>query len=338
MKHRCLLIIFSVLFLFSACSPSRTERVVIYTSVDQVFSEPVLKEFTRQTGIQVLPVFDVEAAKTTGLVNRLIAEAKNPQADVFWSSEFAQMMLLKEKGILAPASPVQAAAIPAAYRDPQNLWFGFAGRARVILVNTEFVQADQYPRTYADLLDPRFPAEKIGIANPLFGTTSNEAAALYAHLGAEAARDFYTRLKARGVQVLDGNSVVRDQVVSGQIWYGLTDTDDACVAVARGAPVRLVFPEQAAARPGTLVIPNTVGLVKGGPNPGPAARLLDYLLSPAVEQALAGADFTHIPILSRAAGAGCLGQQEIRRLDLGLEEIYRWLEPAQADMREIFLR
>jgi len=337
--HTCRSFIFLALaLLVCACAPSSPNRVVIYTSVDQVFAEPVLKDFERQTGIQILPVYDVEAAKTTGLVNRLIAEADNPQADVFWSSEFAQMLLLKEKGVLEASKPANAAAIPAAMRDPQGLWYGFAGRARVLLVNTQRVAQGQYPTTYAGLLDSRFPADKIGIANPLFGTTSNEAAALYAKLGQDSARDFYQRLRQRGVQVLDGNSVVRDQVASGQIWYGLTDTDDACGALDKGAPVRLVFLEQGAGQPGALVIPNTVGRVKGGPNPQTAARLIDYLLSAAVEEKLAGAGFTHIPILSRAAPGGCLGGQSIRPLDLELDIIYNWLQPAQNDLKTIFLQ
>jgi hypothetical protein len=49
-------------------------EIVVYTSLDQVFSEPILKDFERQTGIQVKPVYDVEATKSTGMVNRLIAE------------------------------------------------------------------------------------------------------------------------------------------------------------------------------------------------------------------------------------------------------------------------
>lgn len=54
--------------------------VVVYTSVDQPFSEPILEQFEKTRGIRVLPVYDVEAAKTTGLVNRIIAEKNHPQA------------------------------------------------------------------------------------------------------------------------------------------------------------------------------------------------------------------------------------------------------------------
>ena len=59
------------------------QQVVVYTSLDKVFSQPVLEAFEKQTGIKVLAVYDSEATKTTGLVNRLIAEKDNARADVF---------------------------------------------------------------------------------------------------------------------------------------------------------------------------------------------------------------------------------------------------------------
>jgi hypothetical protein len=87
-------------------------------------------EAAAKTGIKVNAVYDVEAAKTTGLVNRLIAEASNPQADVFWNGEFAQTILLKEKGILAPYESPSAADIPSQFRDRDNCWTGEgAGRS-----------------------------------------------------------------------------------------------------------------------------------------------------------------------------------------------------------------
>ena len=133
-------IIVTSLTMLSGCSENSSQRqVIVYTSVDQVFSEPILKEFERQTGIKVLPVYDVEAAKTTGLVNRLIAESARPKADVFWSNEYAQMIILKEKGVLATYNSASAEDIPEQYRDLEYYWTGFAGRARVIIVNTELV-------------------------------------------------------------------------------------------------------------------------------------------------------------------------------------------------------
>src|SRR5207237_7992996 len=68
----------------STCGRGGPE-VVAYTSVDQVFSEPVFRECERQAGLAVRAVFDTEETKSTGHVNRLIAEAASPQADVCWS-------------------------------------------------------------------------------------------------------------------------------------------------------------------------------------------------------------------------------------------------------------
>ncbi|MDR0851133.1 MAG: hypothetical protein LBN36_01425, partial [Clostridiales Family XIII bacterium] len=90
----------ALLLAFSACgaSPdaegSKTEAdrgtLVVYTAVDQIFSEPVLKDFEAQTGIKVEAVYDMEANKTTGLVNRILAEKEHPVCDVFWNNEFVQ--------------------------------------------------------------------------------------------------------------------------------------------------------------------------------------------------------------------------------------------------------
>ena len=71
---------------------SANERAVtIYVSTDRVFSEPVLREYERRSGVKVSAVYDTEETKSTGLANRLLAEKNRPQADVFWStSRFAR--------------------------------------------------------------------------------------------------------------------------------------------------------------------------------------------------------------------------------------------------------
>jgi iron(III) transport system substrate-binding protein len=220
------------------------KTVVVYTSVDQVYSEPVFRDFENQTGITVLPVYDVEATKTTGLVNRLIAERNRPQADVFWSGEFGQTLLLKNESILAAYSSPSATDLPRQFRDPEDYWTGFGGRARVFIVNMDKLTPDQYPHSVNDMLDSRYPVNTVGIAYPMFGTAATHAAALYSYLGSEKARDFFSTMSERQVRVVDGNSVVRDLVADGQLAFGLTDTDDACGAVEMGKPVVIIVPDQ----------------------------------------------------------------------------------------------
>ena len=62
----CILSVFCAAIWLSSCAaPRNAQEVVIYASVDQVYAEPVLEQFEKQTGIKALAAYDVEAAKTT---------------------------------------------------------------------------------------------------------------------------------------------------------------------------------------------------------------------------------------------------------------------------------
>src|SRR2546428_13643700 len=118
-----------------SCKATSSRTVVVYVSEDQVFSEPILKDFERETGITVKPVFDTEEAKSTGVMNRLLAEKNNPQADVYWANEPIRAEVLKQKGVAAPYRSPNAESIPTSFRDPEGNWTGFSARARVLLVH-----------------------------------------------------------------------------------------------------------------------------------------------------------------------------------------------------------
>ncbi|MCX7019422.1 MAG: extracellular solute-binding protein [bacterium] len=310
-------------------------EVVVYTSVDQVYSEPILKEYEKKSGVRVRTVYDVEAAKTTGLVTRLQAEKGRPQADVFWNGEFAQTLGLKEKGILAPYHSPVAADIPATFKDPEGFWTGVGGRARVFIVNTTLLKPSEYPSSLEDLLSSRWPADKIGVAHPLFGTMATHAAALYATIGPELAGAFFTALRERGVRVVDGNSVVRDMVVSGQLAFGLTDTDDAAGAIRRGAPVCIVAPDQKTS--GTLVIPGAVAMIAGAPHAAEARAMVDYLVSAETEMALVQSGFYQIPVRP-GAKASDPAFANIRPLPVSLKEVHDQMPRSASELREIFVR
>ncbi len=335
-----LLLVTCLAVITTGCRPDNADAntVVVYTSVDQHHAEPVLNAFQQKTGIEVKAVYDVEAAKTTGLVNRLIAEAANPRADVFWNSEFAQTILLKEKGILAPYDSPSAAEIPSQFRDPDNFWTGTSGRARVFIINTDLVEPAEYPHALADFLDPAQPADKIAVALPLFGTSATHAAALYAALGPVEAREFFKSMMDRGVRIESGNSIVRDLVASGDLVWGLTDTDDAAGAIERGAPVDVVFPEQGDDGIGTLLIPTTVGLVKYGPHPDAGKLLVDFLLSTETERMLIESGWSHIPLRECGIKPEFINVENVKLMDVNLSEVYNYIEQAKNELREVFVK
>jgi len=86
-----------VLEVLADCSTAVKRRaVVVFTEVDLPFAKPIFNRFTQETGIQLRAVYDVKAAKATGLVNRLIAEKKRPQADVLWKNEIFLTFRIQE--------------------------------------------------------------------------------------------------------------------------------------------------------------------------------------------------------------------------------------------------
>jgi iron(III) transport system substrate-binding protein len=278
----------------AGCRPSQPE-VVVYAALDAEFSAPLLERFTQRSGIRVRTKFDTESTKTVGLAQAIIAESRRPRCDVFWNNEILNTLRLAHRGLLeAYPSPV-ARTYPQAYRDPQGRWHGFAARARILAVNTNLVPAEQMPRSVFDLADPKWRG-RVGMAKPLFGTTATHAACLFAVLGERRAREFFRQLKANDVQVLSGNRQVAAAVAAGELAFGLTDTDDAIVEIERGAPITIVYPDRADHELGTLFIPNTLAIVKNGPHPAAARRLIDFLLSPEVETALAQGPSAQIPL------------------------------------------
>jgi iron(III) transport system substrate-binding protein len=274
-------------------SSSAARQVTVYVSTDRVFSEPVLREYEKRSGVTVNPVYDTEETKSTGLANRLLAEKARPQADVFWSNEPVRTLVLKSRDVLAPYKSPGAAGIPSALVDPDGYWTGFSARIRVIAYNTALVKPEEAPRSVFDLADPRWHGQ-VAIADPRFGSTSFHVAALYAIAGDEKMDDFFRRLKANGVRVVDGNSVVRDLVARGEVKVGLTDTDDVNVAVEGGLPIAMMLPDREGL--GVPVMPNMVSLIANAPHPDEGRKLVDYLLSPDVERLLAQSEAVQIPL------------------------------------------
>lgn len=298
MKNRWLLglfaliLIVAVFFWRSRRSAPSVPTVVVYVSEDQVFSEPILRDFERETGIQVKAVYDTEEAKSTGAMNRLIAEKNNPQADVYWANEPLRAEVLKQRGISAPYISPNAGGIPDVFKEPEGYWTGFSARARILLVNTNAKDKPLSVRGYAD---PRWKGKAV-IANPLFGTTTVEIAALFKLWGDEAAKTFLQGTKKNGVRISTSNGESADLVASGEAEFGLVDSDDGFNRIKQGKPVEIVFPDQGPSDIGTLIVPNAAVLIKGGPNPENARKLVDYLLSKPTEKKLAFADCAQIPL------------------------------------------
>lgn len=279
------------------CTPKRENAVVIYSAADREYAKPILDAFARrQEGLDVLPQFDVESTKTTGLVTKIQSEAKNrPRCDVFWNNEVMHTLRLEKAGLLQSIRWDVPNSWPSHMRSEGGNWLGIAARARILIVNREILpdQSDR-PSSVADLADPKW-AGKCGVASPLYGTTSTHFTVLDEKLGSEKATNLFRKIFSTA-SVLAGNKQVAQAVSSGQLAFGLTDTDDALVEIEAGLPVEIIYPDQEPSQLGTLFIPNTVAVLKGAPHPVAAAALANYLVSEDTEGRLAMGPSGQFPV------------------------------------------
>jgi iron(III) transport system substrate-binding protein len=323
--RRGVLVAAGVLICF-ACKRGAKE-VVVYTSVDQPFSEPIFKEFEKRSGMKVLAVYDTEETKSTGVVNRLIAEARQPQADVFLSGDPVRPFLLIKRGLVQPYPSPAAATVPARFRAPDGTWTGSAARARILLVNKQKVSAAEMPKSVRDLAAPRWKGQT-ALANPLFGTTTMHVAALFGAWGEDKGRAFLDDLKTNQARIASSNGEVKRLVTAGEVAFGLCDTDDAAEALHDGAPVEVVYPDQDGV--GTLVMPTAVVLMKG-PHPDAGQALVDWLVSAEVDKRMAELA-AHMPLRAeiqvpgvRSASSFRSMQVDYARLGDEMERIQPWL-------------
>ena len=243
---------------------AETPKVVIYTSQDEEYADPLFHAFAQATGIRVLPVYDSEAVKTVGLVNRLLRERDHPQCDVFWNNEELRTRMLAERGLFRAT----------------NGWVITGYRSRRIVVNTNLISLAQAPRRFTDLTNAAWRG-KFALAYPLFGTTSTHFQAWRQAWGTERWEAWCRALAGNQPFLVDGNSVVVKMVGAGEAPVGFTDSDDICGAQREGMPVvALPLNDE------SLLIHNTLGVIAGAPHPAEAEKLFEYLQSPAVLERL----------------------------------------------------
>lgn len=272
------------------------DALVVYCAHDAEFATLVFDEFRRRTGIAVSVRYDSEATKSLGLVERLIAEDGHGPCDVFWNNEQLGTIALDRHGLLAKYCGPGWQRMPTAWRQPDGHWSAFAARLRVMIVNTTAMPATTAAvraRLTGDL-------SRVAIAKPLFGTTLTHYSMLWSALGGGPVQAWHRDSRARGIREVDGNGMVKALVAAGTCDLGFTDTDDFFAALDAGAPVAMVPARLADLAPAagdtTILIPNTVAIMRGATHRTAAERLVDFLLSQEGELLLARSPSRQIPL------------------------------------------
>ncbi len=288
LRHAACAAVLASASLASANSARAAGEVNIYSYREPGLINPLLEQFTKETGIKTNVVF-----ASNGLIERLAAEGKNSPADLLLTQESGLLLQAVNAGVTQPMhSDTIDAAIPASLRDDKDQWFGLTRRARVVYASKDRVKQDAI--TYEELADPKWRG-KICIRSAQHTYNVALVASMIAHHGEDYTEKWLSGLKANLARRPAGGDRegVRDvqaglcDIAIGNTYYMaamLKNPDQKAWADA----VRIIFPN--ANDRGTHVNVSGVALTANAPNKDNAIKLMEFLTSPEAQRIYAEAD------------------------------------------------
>lgn len=248
-------------------APARAEQhLVLYSANDDTVNSMVAEAYTKATGVKV----DVISTGSGVLFRRIASEQARPQADVIWGVSAA---LLKQNTKFFEAyAAKERDKVPAQYRDPDNLWLGTNLQVLTISQNTKSIPADQGPRSWDDLLAPKWKG-LIAFTDPANSGSAYVTATLLLSMWGDndAAWEKFGRLLAN-TKVLNRSTLVFDGNGTGEYPLGISLEYAGDLWASNGAPLKVIYPSD-----GTAVLAEGVAIIKGGPNTEAARSFVDFL-------------------------------------------------------------
>jgi iron(III) transport system substrate-binding protein len=259
---------------------AQQKKLVVYTSNESTLNDLVFGAFKKETGIEVEPV----AAGSGVVIRRLQAEKARPLGDIVWG--ISRSLLQTNKALFEAYASKNKDATPAEYRDPDDLWIGNNLHLLVILQNTKLVPADQGPKGWADLLDPKWKG-KIAFTDPANSGSAYSTVTMLVDMwgsgdaGWKKAGELFKNLK-----VLNRSSLVFQGVGNGEYPLGISLEYAGPLWASGGAPVKVVYPAD-----GTFAAMEGVAIIKGGPNTESAKAFVDFVNRKDVRETILKATF-----------------------------------------------
>ncbi len=281
--------------LLPALAAAASNEVNIYNSRHYTSDTRLWEGFTAKTGIKV----NVISADHDQLIQRILQEGENSPADVLITVDAGRLVFAADKNIFAPvSSPILEKTVPANLRDPKNLWYGLAYRARILVYHKDRVVPSELS-TYEALADPAFKGRLLVRS----GTSTYNLGLMGAVIdadgvaGAEAWGRGIVANMARPPEGGDTDQIkavaagLGDVALSNHYYFarlaGSANPDDQ--AIVRN--LRVFFPSLDDR--GTHINISGAGVVRTAKNRDNAIRLLEYLVSPEAQAYFADVAFEY---------------------------------------------
>ena len=284
------------IFLLMVGSASAKD-VVIVTSFPKELFETYKKTFeAKHPGTTVV----INSKPTPAGVTYLRETKAKPEADIFWVSAPDAFQTLDSDGLLEKYAPPKEimAKIPAKVgnfpiHDPDGKYFGFAISGYGLMWNKNYLKAHKLPapKEWTDLTQPRYYNHLIISAPSRSGTTHLTIETILQAYGWEKGWALLLNAGGNMGSITDRSFGVPEAVISGQYGIGVVIDFFGLSAIASGQPVDFVYPSL------TSVVPASVGIVKGGPNPQEARMFVNYLLSEAGQMVLFAPEIARLPVI-----------------------------------------
>ena len=283
--------------LCSLIGSAHAKDVVIVTSFPKELFETYKKTFeAKHPGITVV----INSKQTNAGVTYLRETKAKPEADIFWVSAPDAFQTLESDGLLEKYAPPKEimAKIPAKIgnfpiHDPDGKYFGFAISGYGLMWNKNYLKAHKLPapKEWTDLTNPRYYNHLIISAPSRSGTTHLTVETILQAYGWDKGWALLLNAGGNMGSITERSFGVPEAVISGQYGIGVVIDFFGLSAIASGQPVEFVFPSL------TSVVPASVGIVKGGPNPEEAKTFVNYLLSDAGQMVLFAPEIARLPVI-----------------------------------------
>jgi iron(III) transport system substrate-binding protein len=251
------------------------------------------------------------------VLDRLRAEAANPQADVWFGAPAETFSKAAKEGLLASYRPTWASAVPADAREARDLWYGTYYTPEVIAYNTQAVSAAEAPKDWDDVLDPKWRGKVIirdpvasGSMRAIFGGI---IARSIAQTGSpEAGYEWLRRLDANTKEYTLNPTLLYQKLGRQEGLISLYNMPDIATLRERfNIPVTYVIPSS-----GTPLLVDAIAVVKGTKRPRAARQYYEFVTT---REALleAARRFRRIPV----------------RTDISTDSLPPWIREALAKIR-----
>ncbi|MEM5403030.1 iron ABC transporter substrate-binding protein [Paraburkholderia unamae] len=256
--------------------------ITLYNAQHEQVVNQLAKDFEQQTGIDV----KIRSGEGPALAAQLVAEGEKTPADVYFTENSPELMLLEEKGLLAPVQQATLATVPARFNSPQGQWVGVTARENVLAYNTAKVQPAQLPKSIFDLARPEWKG-KIGIA-PSDADFLPLVDAVLAVKGEAATLEWLKGLKTNS-QIFDDDEGVVAAVNRGAVATGIINNYywDRLHAEMGDKKTQSAVAHFADGDVGALVNVSGAAVMKSAHNVDGAQKFLAYLVSERAQKLMA---------------------------------------------------